>query len=133
MSTAAADIIDGAIEQLLRGVAEEAARRREAEGLMAAAEDRATAAEERMDRMERDCAAAMMDACTLAENRIAADRQAAEERGQLIERTWVLGLIGLMLEGLQESGAAAASLQSLRRMVEEGPIEITAPGSGSVA
>jgi hypothetical protein len=133
MSTAAADIIDGAIEQLLRGVAEEAARRREAEGLMAAAEDRAAAAEDRMDQMERDCADAMMQSCMLAENRIAADRQAAEERGQLIERTWVLGLIGLLLEGLQDGGAAAASLQSLRRMVEEGPIEITAPGSEPVA
>jgi hypothetical protein len=133
MSTAAAEIIDAAIEQLLRGVAEEAARRREAEGLMAAAEDRAAAAEERMNQMERDCADAMLQSCTLAESRIAADRQAAEERGQMIERTWVLGLIGMMLEGLQESGAAAASLQSLRRMVEEGPIEIGAPGSESVA
>jgi len=132
MSTAAAEIIDAAIEQLLRGVAEEATRRREAEELMAAAEERAAAAEERMDQMERDCADAMMQSCTLAERRIAADRQAAEERGQLIERTWVLGLIGLMLEGLQDCGAAAASLQSLQRMVEEGPIEITAPGSESV-
>lgn len=133
MSVAAADIIDGAIEQLLRGVAEEADRRREAEELMVAADERAAAAVERMDQMERDCADAMMDACALAEDRIAADRQAAEERGQLIERTWVLGLIEMMLEGLQESGAAAASLQSLRRMVEEGPIEIGVPGSGPVA
>lgn len=132
MSTAAAEIIDAAIEQLLRGVAEEATRRREAEELMAAADERAAAAVERMDQMERDCADAMMQSCTLAENRIAADRQAAEERGQQIERTWVLGLIGLMLEGLQDGGAAAASLQSLQRMVEEGPIEIGMPGSGSV-
>jgi hypothetical protein len=131
MSTAAAEIIDGAIEQLLRGVAEEATRRRQAEDLMAAADERAAAAVERMDQMERDCAKAMMQSCALAERRIAADRQAAEERGQLIERTWVLGLIGLMLEGLQDGGAAA-SLQSLRRMVEEGPIEIGLPGSGSV-
>ena len=133
MSTAAAEIIDGAIEQLLRGVAEEATRRREAEELMAAADERAAAAVERMDQMERDCADAMMQSCILAERRIAADRQAAEERGQLIERTWVLGLIGLMLEGLQESGAAAASLQSLQRMVEEGPIKIEVPGSEQVA
>jgi hypothetical protein len=129
MSAAAADIIDGAIEQLLRGVAEEAARRREAEGLMAAAEERAAAAVERMDQMELDCAEAIEQCCRMAEDRIAADRQAAEKRGQLIERTWVLGLIGLMLEGLQGGGAAAASLQSLRRMVEEGPIEIGMPGS----
>jgi hypothetical protein len=129
MSAAAADIIDGAIEQLLRGVAEEAARRREAEGLMAAAEERAAAAVERMDQMELDCAEAIEQCCRMAEDRIAADRQAAEKRGQLIERTWVLGLIGLMLEGLQGGGAAAASLQSLRRMVEEGPIEIGVPGS----
>jgi len=133
MSAAAAEIIDAAIEQLLRGVAEEATRRREAEELMAAADKRATAAVERMNQMERDCADAMMQSCVLAENRIAADRQAAEERGQLIERTWVLGLIGLMLEGLQDGGAAAASLQSLQRMVEEGPIEITAPGSEPLA
>jgi hypothetical protein len=129
MSTAAAEIIDAAIEQLLRGVAEEATRRREAEERMAAADERAAAAVERMDQMERDCADAMMQSCTQAENRIAADRQAAEERGQLVERNWTLGLIGLMLEGLQESGAAAASLQSLRRMVEEGPIEIGVSGS----
>ena len=133
MSTAAADIIDAAIEQLLRGVAEEATRRREAEELTAAADERAAAAEERMNQMERDCADAMMQSCALAENRIAADRQAAEQRGQLIERTWVLGLIGLMLEGLQESGAAAVSLQSLRRMVEEGPIKIEVSGSEQVA
>jgi hypothetical protein len=38
-----------------------------------------------------------------------------------------------MLEGLQESGAAAVSLQSLRRMVEEGPIKIEVPGSEPVA
>jgi len=132
MSTAAADIIDAAIEQLLRGVAEEATRRREAEELMAAADERAAAAVERMDQMERDCADAMLQSCALAENRIAADRQAAEQRGQLIERTWVLGLIGLMLEGLQEGGAAAAALQSLQRMVQEGPIEIGVPGSGPV-
>jgi hypothetical protein len=131
MSTAAAEIIDGAIEQLLRGVAEEATRRREAEERMAAADERAAAAVERMDQMERDCADAMMQSCILAENRIAADRQAAEERGQLIERTWVLGLIGLMLEGFQDGGAAAASLESLLRMVEEGPIEIGVPGSES--
>jgi hypothetical protein len=130
---AGAEIIDAAIEQLLRGVAEEATRRREAEELMAAAEERAAAAEERMNQMERDCADAMMQTCALAENRIAADRQAAEKQGQLIERTWVLGLIGMMLDGFQERGAAAASLQSLQRMVEEGPIEITAPGSKPVA
>jgi hypothetical protein len=133
MSTAAADIIDAAIEQLLRGVAEEATRRREAEELTAAADERAAAAEERMNQMERDCADAMLQSCALAENRIAADRQAAEQRGQLIERTWVLGLIGLMLEGLQEGGAAAAALQSLQRMVQEGPIEIGVPGSELVA
>ena len=133
MSTAAAEIIDGAIEQLLRGVAEEATRRRQAEDLMAAADERAAAAVERMDQMEPDCADAMMQSCALAERRIAADRQEAEQRGQLVERNWTLGLIGLMLEGLQEGGAAAASLQSLRRMVEEGPIEIGVPGSGSVA
>jgi len=133
MSTAAAEIIDGAIEQLLLGVAEEASRRRVAEERMAAADERAAAAVERMDQMERDCADAMMQSCALAERRIAADRQAAEERGQLIERTWVLGLIGMMLDGLQEGGAAAASLQSLQRMVQEGPIEIGSPGSGSVA
>jgi hypothetical protein len=122
MSTAAADIIDAAIDQLLRGVAEEASRRR-------VAEERAAAAVERMDQMELDCAEAIEQCCRMAEDRIAADRQAAEERGQLIERTWVLGLIGMMLEGLQDGGAAAASLQSLRRMVEEGPIEIGVPGS----
>jgi len=133
MSAAAAEIIDAAIEQLLRGVAEEATRRRDAEELMAAAEERAAAAEERMNQMERDCADAMLQSCSLAENRIAADRQAAEERGQLIERTWVLGLIGMMLDGLQDGGGGAASLQSLQRMVEEGPIEITAPGSEPVA
>lgn len=45
----------------------------------------------------------------------------------------MLGLIGLMLEGLQEGGGGAALLQSLQRMVEEGPIKIGVPGSGPVA
>jgi hypothetical protein len=85
------------------------------------------AAVERMDQMQSDCAEAIEQCCALAERNIAAERQAAVEQGQLIERTWVLGLIGLLLHGLQE-GAAAASLQSLRRMIEEGPIEVTAAG-----
>jgi septation ring formation regulator EzrA len=88
--------------------------------------------EARLAQMEADCAEAIEQCCRLAEDRIAADRQAAEQRGQLIERTWTLGLIGLVLEGLQDEGAAAASLQSLRRMVEEGPIEIGVLGSESV-
>jgi hypothetical protein len=88
--------------------------------------------EARLVRMEADCAEAIEQCCRIAEDRIAADRQAAEQRGQLIERTWVLGLIGLVLEGLEE-GAAAASLQSLRRMVEEGPIEIGVSGSELLA
>jgi hypothetical protein len=90
------------------------------------------AAVERMDQMQADCAEAIEQCCRIAEDRIAADRQAAEQRGQLIERTWVLGLIGLMLDGLKE-GAAAALLQSLRRMVEEGPIEIGVPASELVS
>ena len=89
-------------------------------------------AEARLIQMEADCAEAIEQCCRIAEDRIAADRQAAEQRGQLIERTWTLGLIGLVLEGLQDEGAAAASLQSLRRMVEEGPIEIGVLGSESV-
>jgi hypothetical protein len=133
VSTTATEIIDAAIEQLLRGVAEETTCRREAEELTAAAEGRAAAAAERMAQMEADCAEAIEQCCILAENRIAADRQAAEERGKLIERTWVLGLIGMMLDGLQGGGATAASLQSLRRMVEEGPIEIGVPGSELVS
>jgi hypothetical protein len=83
------------------------------------------AAEEQLAQMQADCAEAIEQCCRIAEDRIAGDRQAAEQRGQLIERTWTLGLIGLMLDGLEE-GAAAASLRSLRRMVEEGPIETTA-------
>jgi hypothetical protein len=120
MSTTAADQIDEALEQLLRGVAEETAHRR-------AAEHQAADAVERMNQMERDCAEAMLQACALAENRIGADRREAEHRGRLIERAWTLGLIELVLGGLQEQGAAAASLQSLRRMVEQGPIEIDPP------
>jgi hypothetical protein len=88
--------------------------------------------EARLAQMEADCAEAIEQCCRIAEDRIAADRQSAEQRGQLIERTWTLGLIGLVLEGLQDEGAAAASLQSLRRMVEEGPIQIEPPGSESV-
>jgi hypothetical protein len=88
-------------------------------------------AEARLVQMEADCAEVIEQCCRIAEDRIAADRQAAEQRGQLIERTWTLGLIGLLLEGLEE-GAAAASLGSLQRMVEEGPIEIGVPGSESV-
>jgi lipopolysaccharide biosynthesis regulator YciM len=90
------------------------------------------AAVERMNEMQADCAEAIEQCCTLAENRIAADRQAAEQRGQLIERTLVLGLIGLVLNGLEE-GDAAASLRSLRRMVEEAPIEIGSPASELVS
>jgi hypothetical protein len=116
------EAIDAALEQLLQAVAEETAGHRSATQLLADAEAR-------LAQMEADCAEAIEQRCRMAEDRIAADRQAAEERGQLIERTWVLGLIGLMLEGLQEGGAAAASLQSLRRMVEEGPIKIGVPGS----
>jgi hypothetical protein len=122
VSTTTTDAIDAALEQLLQAVAEESAGHRSAVQLLADAEAR-------LAQMEADCAEAIEQCCILAEDRIAADRQAAEERGQLIERTWVLGLIGLMLEGLQENGAAAASLQSLQRMVEEGPIEIGVPGS----
>lgn len=43
----------------------------------------------------------------------------AEHRGRLLERQWVLGLIGMMVDGLRE-GAGIATLQSLRRMVEGG-------------
>jgi hypothetical protein len=114
----AAQVIDEAIEQLLRGVAEETSRRR-------AAEERADEAEKRLAQMQSDCAEAIEQCCRIAEDRIAADRQAAERRGQLIERTWTLGLVGLVLEGLEE-GADAATIRSLQRMVEEGPIEITA-------
>jgi len=46
------------------------------------------AAVERMDQMQADCAEAIEQCCTLAEKHIAAERQAAEERDQLIERTW---------------------------------------------
>jgi hypothetical protein len=107
MSSAAVDAIDAALEQLLRGVAEETSRRR--------------AAEERMEAMERDCAEAMQQACALAEHRIAADRQEAEQRGRMLERTWTLGLVEMLLEG----GAGVAVLESLRRMLEQGPIEVT--------
>jgi len=110
MSSAAIDVIDAALEQLLRGVAEETSRRR--------------AAEDRMDAMERDCAEAMQQACALAEHRIAADRQEAEHRGRMLERTWTLGLVEMLLEGL-DGGAGVAVLQSLRRMLEQGPIEAT--------
>jgi hypothetical protein len=125
MSRTTTEAIDAALEQLLQAVAEETAGHRSATQLLADAEAR-------LVRMEADCAEAIEQCCRMAEDRIAADRQASEERGQLIERNWTLGLIGLMLEGLQDGGAAAASLQSLRRMVEEGPIEITAPGSEPV-
>ena len=118
MNTAAADLIDEALEQLLQGVAEETRRRR--------------AAEERMDQMERDCAQAMLEACALAQRRIAADREASEQRGHLAERTWVLGLIGMLLDGLPETGGAAAGLQDLRRLVEQGPIRIAPAGSEPV-
>jgi hypothetical protein len=125
MSATAADQIDEALEQLLRGVAEESAHRR-------AAEQQAADAVERMNQMERDCAKAMLQTCALAENRIGADREEAEQRGRLVERVWVQGLIDLVLNGLQEQGAAAASLQSLRRMVEQGPIKID-PCAGEVS
>ena len=124
--TTTAEAIDAALEQLLQAVAEETAGHRSTTQLLAAAEAR-------LAQMEADCAEAIEQCCRMAEDRIAADRQEAERRGQLIERTWTLGLIGLMLEGLQEGGAAAASLQSLRRMVQEGPIEIGVPGSELVA
>jgi hypothetical protein len=126
MSLTTTEAIDAALEQLLQAVAEETAGHRSATQLLADAEAR-------LARMEADCAEAIEQCCRLAEDRIAADRQEAEQRGQLVERNWTLGLIGMMLEGLQESGAAAVSLQSLRRMVEEGPKEIGVPGSGSVA
>jgi hypothetical protein len=113
MNDTVAKEIDEAIDQLLQGVAAETARRRKAE--------------ERMDQMERDCAKAIEQACALAENTIAANKQEADRRGRLQERTWTLGLIHLVLEGLQENGAAAASLQSLKRMVEEGPIDLVSP------
>jgi type VI protein secretion system component VasK len=116
------EALDAALEQLLQAVAEETAGHRSAKQLLADAEAR-------LAQMEADCAEAIEQYCRLAEDRIAADRLAAEKRGRLAERTWVLGLIGLMLEGLQEGGAAAASLQSLRRMVEEGPIKIGVPCS----
>jgi hypothetical protein len=119
VSTAAADVIDEALEQLLEGVAEETRIRR--------------AAEERMDQMERDCAEAMLQACALAERRIAADREASEQRGHQMEREWVLGLIGMLLDELQDGGGGAAALQSLRRMVEQGPIRIAPECSGLVA
>ena len=125
MSTTTTEAIDAALEQLLQAIAAETAGHRSLTQLLADAEAR-------LDQMEADCAEAIEACCTLAEDRIAADRQASEQRGQLIERTWVLGLIALMLEGLQSDGATVPVLQSLRRMVEEGPIEPGVPGSGSV-
>jgi hypothetical protein len=110
MISAAADVIDAALEQLLRGVAKETSLRR--------------AAENRMDARERDCAEAMQQACALAEHWIAADRQEAEQRGRMLERTWTLGLVEMLLEGL-DGGAGVAVLQSLMRMLEQGPIEAT--------
>jgi hypothetical protein len=125
VSTTTTEAIDAALEQLLQAIAAETAGHRSLTQLLADAEAR-------LDQMEADCAEAIEACCTLAEDRIAADRQASEQRGQLIERTWVLGLIALMLEGLQSDGATVPVLQSLRRMVEEGPIEPGLPGSGSV-
>jgi len=125
VSTTTTEAIDAALEQLLQAIAAETAGHRSLTQLLADAEAR-------LDQMEADCAEAIEACCTLAEDRIAADRQSAEQRGQLIERTWVLGLIALMLEGLQSDGATVPVLQSLRRMVEEGPIEPGVPGSGSV-
>jgi len=125
VSTTTTEAIDAALEQLLQAIAAETAGHRSLTQLLADAEAR-------LDQMEADCAEAIEACCTLAEDRIAADRQASEQRGQLIERTWVLGLIALMLEGLQSDGATVPVLQSLRRMVEEGPIEPGVPGSGSV-
>lgn len=122
MSATTTEAIDTALEQLLQAVAEETAGHRSTSQLLADAEAR-------LAQMEADCAEAIEQCCRLAEDRIAADRQEAERGGQLIERNWTLGLIDLLLEGLQESGAAAATLQSLRLMVEEGPIEITAARS----
>jgi len=125
VSTTTTEAIDAALEQLLQAIAAETAGHRSLTQLLADAEAR-------LDQMEADCAEAIEACCTLAEDRIAADRQSSEQRGQLIERTWVLGLIALMLEGLQSDGATVPVLQSLRRMVEEGPIEPGVPGSGSV-
>lgn len=125
MSTTTTEAIGAALEQLLQAIAAETAGHRSLTQLLADAEAR-------LDQMEADCAEAIEACCILAEDRIAADRQASEQRGQLIERTWVLGLIALMLEGLQSDGATVSVLQSLRRMVEEGPIEPGVPGSGSV-
>ena len=121
MSATTTEAIDAALEQLLQAIAAERAGHRSLTQLLADAEAR-------LALMEADCAEAIEQCCRMAEDRIAADRQAAEQRGQLIERTWGLGLIALILEGLQDGGATA-SLQSLRRMVEEGPIEIGVPGS----
>jgi hypothetical protein len=42
----------------------------------------------------------------------------------MLERTWTLGLVELLLEGL-DGGAGVAVLESLRRMLEQGPIEAT--------
>jgi len=125
VSTTTTEAIGAALEQLLQAIAAETAGHRSLTQLLADAEAR-------LDQMEADCAEAIEACCILAEDRIAADRQASEQRGQLIERTWVLGLIALMLEGLQSDGATVSVLQSLRRMVEEGPIEPGVPGSGSV-
>jgi len=115
------ETIDAALGELTNAIAAQAVAH---DGLT----QQLTEAEARLAQMEADCAEAIEQCCRIAEDRIAADRQAAEQRGQLIERTWTLGLIGLVLEGLEE-GSAATSLQSLRRMVEEGPIEIGVPAS----
>jgi len=118
------ETIDAALGELTNAIAAQAVAH---DGLT----QQLTEAEARLAQMEADCAEAIEQCCRIAEDRIAADRQAAEQRGQLIERTWTLGLIGLVLEGLEE-GSAATSLQSLRRMVEEGPIQVDAAGSESV-
>jgi hypothetical protein len=74
-----AEAIDAAWEGLANAIAAQAAD-------CDAMAQQLTAAEERLAQMQGDCAEAIEQCCTLAENRIAADRQAAEQRGQLIER-----------------------------------------------
>ena len=103
-----ADAIDGAIAQLLEAFAEESACSRSVTRLLADAD-------QRLALMEANCAEAIEQAVAMS-----------EDRGRLLERQWVLDLVGMLLDGLQE-GAGVVALQSLRRMVEEGPLRQDGP------
>ncbi|MBU6251209.1 MAG: hypothetical protein KGO47_08600 [Cyanobacteria bacterium REEB417] len=84
-------------------------------------EQRLADAEQRLIAMERDAAEAMEQLQLSAEPRLQAERETAHQQGRLVERDWVLGLIGHLLDGLIGEGTNSQALRTLRSMVEVGP------------